>query len=278
MADAPRTARPPVAPATDQRMSLLDADPAFALAIPAAEREHARRQLAFPVQRHSAWDPQRLMPDAAMGALVLRGFLLGSVGIGNRRAAFVIGPGDLLSPHALMPPVSTLPATGRFDVLAPLAVLLLDDRVWRASGRWPALGRALHERLHEAIGGQRLLSAFNAFPRVDERLLGLFWYLADRWGTVGTDGIHVRLPLTHRALGELVASRRPTVTLALGALGARGLLRRVDDGWLLDPQLMEALQSLAGEPARSGLRDDAGSIFDRADAIVHAAEDGGARA
>jgi CRP-like cAMP-binding protein len=45
--------------------------------------------------------------------------------------------------------------------------------------------------------------------------------------------------LTHTVLADLVAARRPTVTSALGELTRRGLVRSVDEGWLL-----------SGEPPR----------------------------
>ena len=48
-----------------------------------------------------------------------------------------------------------------------------------------------------------------------------------------SDGVRVRLPLTHQTLGHLVGSRRPSVSVALGALAARGELVRDGNEWLL---------------------------------------------
>ena len=75
-----------------------------------------------------------------------------------------------------------------------------------------ALRRSRHIATNMAIVQQ---------PRIDLRLHMLFWELADRWGTVHHDGVHVRLNLTHSMLSDLVAARRPTVTKALGELAAR---------------------------------------------------------
>ncbi len=69
--------------------------------------------------------------------------------------------------------------------------------------------------------------------RVDDRLRMLFWHLAARWGRVRGDGVVLPMRLTHAALADLVAARRPTVTSALSDLARRGLVRVVDDGWLL---------------------------------------------
>jgi CRP-like cAMP-binding protein len=78
--------------------------------------------------------------------------------------------------------------------------------------------------------------------RVDVRLHMLFWHLAARWGRVRGDGVTVPLRLTHTVLADLVAARRPTVTTALSELGRQGLVRSVDEGWLL-----------AGEPPGDGV-------------------------
>jgi CRP-like cAMP-binding protein len=69
--------------------------------------------------------------------------------------------------------------------------------------------------------------------RVDVRLHMMLWYLAGRWGRVRGDGIAVPIRLTHAVLADLVAARRPTVTSALTDLAKQGLVRPVDDGWLL---------------------------------------------
>jgi hypothetical protein len=70
----------------------------------------------------------------------------------------------------------------------------------------------------------------------------LFWLLAERWGRVGPDGVHVTLPLTHEVLAMLVGSHRPTVTIALQRLArARLLTRERSDTWLLTNRAIEYL-------------------------------------
>jgi CRP/FNR family transcriptional regulator, cyclic AMP receptor protein len=70
-------------------------------------------------------------------------------------------------------------------------------------------------------------------PRIDLRLHMLFWELADRWGIVRQDGVHVPLQLTHATLSGLVVARRPTVTKALGELAQRGAVIWTGSDWLL---------------------------------------------
>jgi CRP/FNR family cyclic AMP-dependent transcriptional regulator len=64
----------------------------------------------------------------------------------------------------------------------------------------------------------------------------LFWHIAERWGRVNTDGVHIPMRLTHSVLAELVCLRRPTVSMALGELQAGGRVVRSEDGsWTLPP-------------------------------------------
>jgi CRP-like cAMP-binding protein len=93
--------------------------------------------------------------------------------------------------------------------------------------------------------------------RVEDRLHMLFWQFAGRWGRVRGDGTLLPLRLTHAVLADLVAAQRPTGTSALAALGRRGLVRAVNDGWLLVGEAPERAQSrsapmvgLPGQAAR----------------------------
>src|SRR5581483_10984875 len=89
-------------------------------------------------------------------------------------------------------------------------------------------------------------------PRVDVRLLLLFWQLADRWGTVGTDGVNVPLRLTHHMLGRIVRAQRPSVTASLNELAELGVLTRsaADRTWTLHGEPRRQLDRLLDEPPR----------------------------
>jgi CRP/FNR family transcriptional regulator, cyclic AMP receptor protein len=100
-------------------------------------------------------------------------------------------------------------------------------------GRYPRVGPALAGR---ALARSRRLAAMMAiaqYPRLDERLWMLFWELADRYGRVHADGIHLDLPLTHEVLSYLVAARRPSVSGALTKLAGEGRVLRNGRGWVL---------------------------------------------
>jgi hypothetical protein len=86
--------------------------------------------------------------------------------------------------------------------------------------------------------------------RIEDRLLLLFWHLAQRWGRVSPGGVRLNLPLTHQTLAKLVGAQRPTVTVALGVLRERGLLFRGEErSWLLPLPIPEELEPLLARHA-----------------------------
>ena len=113
-------------------------------------------------------------------------------------------------------------------------IAVLDERFVTTTRRWPGLSTVVYDRLAEQLEVAAVRAAIVGLPRVEERVLALFWQLADRWGVVTADGVVVRLALTHAVIGELVAARRPTVSLALHGLADAGLLRRsANRDWVL---------------------------------------------
>src|SRR3954452_7744478 len=88
--------------------------------------------------------------------------------------------------------------------------------------------------------------AMKEIMRVEGRILILLWAMSERWGVVTPRGVHVKLRLTHEALGKLVGARRPSVTTAIGALTAAGELERMADGYRLYGDANTALQHVLG--------------------------------
>ena len=125
---------------------------------------------------------------------------------------------------------------------------ILDSEFTTRATRYPEVVSALVTR---ALRRSRHIATNMAIvqqPRIDLRLHMLFWELADRWGTVHQDGVHVRLQLTHSMLSDLVAARRPTVTKALGELAAREAVVWTGTDWHLPgapPAELDALGSLS---------------------------------
>jgi hypothetical protein len=196
----------------------------------------AQRAIVAPVLHvaRGTWERSELacQPHHPFGAVVVSGLLTRHVDIGGYPGIDLYGPGDLLPVHDLRR--ATLPCGDAWSVPAHTELAVLDDRMLVAARRWPRLVSALFAQLQEQYDRLLLQLVIAEQPRVEDRLLLLFWQLADRFGKVTADGIVIRLALTHEALGRLIGARRPTVTLALRMLAERGaLVRRADRSWLV---------------------------------------------
>lgn len=215
---------------------VLSEDSDLAEAIPAALRARAIGECIAPVARlrRGRWRGEwgdRLRDG--IGILVLDGLLIRRVGVDGRHGAELLGEGDLLRPWQGEDAEPSLSRTTGWRVLQPSRVALLDKRVAQRFARYPELTGRLVARALERSRNLALNMAIVHHPRIDTRLHMLFWHLADRWGRVGPDGVTLPLRLTHSVLADLVAARRPSVTTTLAELASAGLVRPLDQGWLL---------------------------------------------
>ncbi|MGI8714347.1 MAG: Crp/Fnr family transcriptional regulator [Solirubrobacteraceae bacterium] len=213
----------------------LQEDPELAEAIGADRRGAAADALAARAidVPAGAWQGRPVTPEGGIGLLVLKGVLVHRVGIDERYSAELLGEGDVLRSLRDEPPTSTLPLSISWLVLEPSRLAVLDERFVRQLAAFPQLAGRLFARSVLRTRQFAVNMAIVHQARVDVRLHMLFWHLAGRWGRVRADGVVVPLRLTHTTLAELVAARRPTVTSALSDLTRRGMIRAVDDGWLL---------------------------------------------
>jgi hypothetical protein len=183
------------------------------------------------------------------GLLVLDGLVVRRVGFDGRWGAELLGTGDLLRPwegdgESIS---TTMPFEAFWRVINPLRLAVL-DLAW--AGRMSAHPQVGAELAGRALRRSRRLVTSMAIvqvPRLDDRLWMIFWELADRWGRVHADGVHLDLPLTHELLSHLAAARRPSVSGALTRLAESGRVKRVGRAWVLigDPPQPPA----GGEPA-----------------------------
>ena len=214
---------------------VLREDPELAEAIEPARRSQAidalvAREVRIPT---GMWTGRPIPIDEGIGVLVLEGVMLHRVGINGRFGAELVGEGDVLRAVHQDLDDATLPLTDEWLILEPSRVAVLDERFVRQLARFPQVGGRLFGR---SVLRSRQLAVNMAIvhqARVDVRLHLLFWQLAGRWGRVRSDGVVLPLRLTHIVLADLVAARRPTVTSALSDLSRRGLVRAINEGWLL---------------------------------------------
>jgi CRP/FNR family transcriptional regulator, cyclic AMP receptor protein len=225
----------PLAAHRRSRVALLQVDAGLRAAIPEPERPLAERVVLVPCHAlgPGPWRTESLGADGdALAALIVRGMATREITIAGRRSAELMGPGDVFHPWSSSNPV--VPAASRFASGSSALIALLDGPFVAAASRWPQLFAVLHERVGEQLERATLRAAIMALPRVEQRILGMFWQLAERWGTVRSDGVVVELAITHELIGQLIGAQRPTVSLALNALADDGLLQRTSHGaWIL---------------------------------------------
>ena len=220
-----------------ESVSVLDVDPALAELVPAEQRAQARQATGASTIQYPAgtWQQPITLDQIrnGYGLLLLDGIILRRAGIDGRHAAELLGPGDLLRPVQYDNHDATLDVEWTWRVVSPARCAVLDSRWTARAAAWPQLGVELAAR---ALGRSlRLVVAMSIAqqPRLDVRLWMLFWDLADRFGKVHPDGVHLDLPLTHEVLSHLAGARRPSVSGALTRLADEGRLRRTGRYWVL---------------------------------------------
>ena len=231
--------------------SLLDLVPDIADGLAERERSAVRRGIgvrtvAVPT---GPWSPvESIGEEGAVGFLVTEGAIIRDVLMAGSVASDLLGPGDVAAVGGGDDVM--VPAEVRWTVSAVARVAVIDAHLLASLEAWPAVTTRLLARATRQTSTLALQRAISQLPRVDQRLLALFWHLAERWGRVGRDGIVVRLALTHETLGRMVGARRPTVSLALKELATTGtVVRRLDGAWVLRREGLERLVPEAGTTA-----------------------------
>jgi CRP/FNR family transcriptional regulator, cyclic AMP receptor protein len=240
---------------TQRSVALLDVDPDLGEGLDSEQLKYARGRSVAPVIRIEppAWDPATICDraeDGWLGLSILDGLLIRRVKVGSRLACELFGPTDLIRPWDTDGQYDPVPIAVDWLVIKPTRLAVLDTAFMLRIAAWPAIAGRLVSRVAHRARYLALTQAVTHMPRAHARLIILFWLLAERWGTVTTDGVYVTLPLTHELLAMLIGSHRPTVTIALQRLNRSGLLiRERSDRWLLTNRGVEAL----GDPDALGL-------------------------
>jgi CRP-like cAMP-binding protein len=223
---------------------LLEAEPDLGRWLSPADFENARARAVLPVTDldEGTWHARILTQDEGVrghvhGFLVVSGVLAQNVRLLDRTSIRVIAPGDIALLDGLEN--DSIPTHWTWSTLAPSQLAILDQRLLLFGRRWPALLSAIMARAGEQTRHAQIQHAISNQPRVEDRLILLFWTLGDRIGVVRSEGLSVPVQLKHETIAQMIGARRPTVSLALSSLAERGLVYRTTEGWLVDRRSLD---------------------------------------
>ena len=230
-------------------VQVLDLDPELGSGIAEEQWETARHACRAKVLRapRGAWSVPELAGerDDLIGLVIVEGLVCREVALRDRCMFELLGRGDVLQ----LPVAAGRPRLGSsitLTVASETVLVGLGRSFMCAAARWPSLLAAVHRRLEIQREHLAIQGLITHLPHAEDRLVLALWHLADRWGCATPEGTLLPLPLTHELLGQLTASRRPTVSLAVSALHSAGYVRRSDNGsWLLTPAADEKIEAIA---------------------------------
>lgn len=228
-------------------VSVLDADPELRQAVAADDLAIAgararARVLTVPA---GEWQPGTADGQGGFGLLVVDGVLTRAADLLGRTSMELVGKEDLIRPWEEPADPLSVPYQVSWTVLREARMAILDEAFVQRVSPWPEIGAALAGRCARRARWLSCQVAMLENPRLDVRLMLLFWHLADRWGRVVPEGVVVPVPLTHRTLGRLVRAQRPSVTASLRELASRDMLIGYHDGdWILRGDPNEQLRLL----------------------------------
>jgi CRP/FNR family transcriptional regulator, cyclic AMP receptor protein len=187
-------------------------------------------------------------PDTGgLGALILDGLILLRMQAGERGHIELLGQGDVISPWVDIPAELTVPFTVSARVVADLRIAMLDRRFGLRTARWPEIHAGVVKRLVLRSRMLSLQAAINSLPRIEERVELTLWQLGFRFGRMTREGISLRLPMTHAQLAEIVSAQRPSVSMAISRLEARGrVARTARHDWVLRGEPPKTLANVDG--------------------------------
>lgn len=234
--------------AHDGTVLILEEDPELGGILEGERLRSAIHESRAPTFNHRVgqWNPpvDSDVADRGIGMLILDGLLVRQVGVAGRFGAELLGSGDVTCPWQWEDGFPSLPRASHWRVLRDCRLAVLDGGFTERMGRYPEVVSALFTRALQRARHISVNMAIVQQPRIDVRLHMLFWELADRFGIVRQDGVHVPVSLTHATLSDLVAARRPTVTKALGELAERSAVLWTGRDWLLPGEPPTELQAV----------------------------------
>ena len=215
------------------RVRLRDVDPDFLRFVADDERGQAAAVTLPAIDlEEGPFDSEALLAQAeGFCGLLVSGMVNRRIVLDGQVALRVLGPGAVIP--VLQAPTSDVIGSSEWAAVGTGRLAIIGHHFMRAAARWPKLYSNLLGRFADQNEQLATQLALCQLPRVEDRLLGMLWLLAESWGKVTSAGTLLPLHFTHEALGAMVGARRPTVTLALGELADSGAVIQRDGGWLL---------------------------------------------
>ena len=240
---------------------LLDEDPDLGRRVGDQTRSDLRTRAVVPLVKLApgSCDLANLVPidEDDLGALILEGLLSRNVLLAGRSFTELVGPEDLLRPRDDLTDPKSLRPSVSWIVMEPTRLAILDQEFARRTAPWlPAMTPVLLQRTVRRARWLTLRLAILETKRIQDRLLLLLWHLADRWGRVQPDGLHLPLRLTHDVLGQMAGAHRSSVTTALNRLVDKGAVARGLDGTWILRDLMDGQFEPRGAQANPTSRSD----------------------
>jgi CRP/FNR family transcriptional regulator, cyclic AMP receptor protein len=142
---------------------------------------------------------------------------------GRENLLAILGPGQMFGELSLFDPG---PRSATVTAVTDVAFYSLahDDLLRWLDGR-PDVARGLLAQLAHRLRRANDVVADLVFSDVPGRVAKALLDLADRFGRVADDGVHVHHDLTQEELAQLVGASRETVNKALADFASRGWLR-----------------------------------------------------
>lgn len=204
--------------------------------IPPDDHERARQALMVPqVNVGGEFGETLATMPSAHDFVIVEGVVLKQTRYAGRDSLELLSPGDVLAPPLTASRQIESRATSTYRAQGTVSLAVIEQRFRAAARRWPELSDVLLDRLARQTHRASMHLAMLHIPRAEDRLIALFSDLGERLGRVTSAGIVIDADLTHDLIGQLIGSRRPTVTLALERLSAANRLTRLGNGhWRLN--------------------------------------------
>ena len=142
---------------------------------------------------------------------------------GRENLLAVLGPGEIVGELTLFDPG---PRSTTATAVAPTDLLSLEHtQLMSFIETHPALAKDMLRALAQRLRRTNVALADLVFSDVPGRVAKALLDLADRFGSVTDDGVHVPHDLTQEELAQLVGASRETVNKSLAEFVSRGWIR-----------------------------------------------------